>query len=186
MSQSNKLARTVHDVALGAWFGGMLMGAVGLNAASKEIENPSDRVRVANAGWGRWTPLNLGAIGAYLASGAVLVRANKGRLAGQHGVARASIAKGILTGASLAATGYSRAIGQKIMNAGAVDVQDAVTPNEKTPPDVASWQRQLKALQWVIAAHVGALIGLSSQMGEQQRPMQVVRGIGKRIRSLAA
>jgi hypothetical protein len=32
MAQDNTLARSLHDVGLAAWFGGSLMGAVGLNA----------------------------------------------------------------------------------------------------------------------------------------------------------
>jgi hypothetical protein len=155
------------------------MGAIGLNAASKEIENPSDRSRVANAGWAKWTPLNLAAIAGYLASGAVITKSNKARIAGQEGVARASLAKGAITGVALAATAYSRVLGQRIMNEDGVSVQDAVTPNDKTPDDVAKAQRQLKVLQWAIPAHVASLIAISSQMGEQQRPLQVLKGFGK-------
>jgi hypothetical protein len=155
------------------------MGAIGLNAASKEIENPSDRSRVANAGWAKWTPLNLAAIAGYVASGAVITKSNKARIAGQEGVARASLAKGAITGVALAATAYSRLLGQRIMNEDGVSVQDAVTPNDETPGDVAKAQRQLKVLQWAIPAHVASLIAISSQMGEQQRPLQVLKGFGK-------
>jgi uncharacterized membrane protein len=59
----NTLARTVHDLGLAAWFGGSLMGAIGLNGASKEVDDPRQRARVANAGWARWTPANAAAIG---------------------------------------------------------------------------------------------------------------------------
>jgi hypothetical protein len=186
MKDSNKVARAVHDLALGAWFGGTLMGAIGLNAASREIENPSDRLRVANAGWAKWTPLNLAAIAAYLGSGAVIAKANKGRVLGQQGVARATIAKTTVTGMALAATAYSRALGQRVMSEDGVAVEDAVTPNEKTPQEVAAAQRQLKVLQWAIPAQVAALIGITSLMGEQQRPMQVVRGIGKMAKERVA
>jgi hypothetical protein len=34
MAQDNTLARSLHDVGLAAWFGGSLMGAVGLNGAA--------------------------------------------------------------------------------------------------------------------------------------------------------
>ncbi|MCA1832208.1 MAG: hypothetical protein LC750_05660 [Actinobacteria bacterium] len=179
MKSSNKVARAVHDLALGAWFGGTLMGAVGLNAASKEIESPSDRSRVANAGWAKWTPLNLAAIAGYLASGAIITKDNKGRLASQEGVARSTLVKTGLTGLALAATAYSRVLGQRVMNRDGVSVHDGVTPDSQTPADVAKAQRQLKMLQWAIPAHVGSLIALSSQMGEQQRPLQVLKGLSK-------
>lgn len=186
MKNSNKIARAVHDVALGAWFGGTLMGAVGLNAASKEIENPSDRSRVANAGWAKWTPLNLAAIAGYVASGAVVTKSNKARLAKQEGVARSTFVKSAITGVALAATAYSRVLGQRIMNEDGVSVQGAVTPNDKTPDDVAKAQRQLNVLQWAIPAHVASLIAISSQMGEQQRPLQVFKGLGKHAKKQVA
>jgi hypothetical protein len=84
----NTVARTLHDVGLAAWFGGSLMGAAGVNGAATVVEDPTQRLRVANAGWARWTPLNLAGIAAHLAGGAVLTGVNKGRLAGQQGVAR--------------------------------------------------------------------------------------------------
>jgi hypothetical protein len=79
--------RTLHDLGLAAWFGGSLMGATGVNGAAAAVEDPTQRLRVANSGWARWTPLNLAGIAAHLAGGAVLTGANKGRLAGQQGVA---------------------------------------------------------------------------------------------------
>jgi hypothetical protein len=88
-STDNTLARTLHDLGLAAWFGGSLMGATGVNGAAAVVEDPTQRLRVANSGWARWTPLNLAGIVAHLAGGAVLTGANKGRLAGQHGVAAA-------------------------------------------------------------------------------------------------
>jgi hypothetical protein len=63
----NTVARTLHDVGLAAWFGGSLMGAVGLNGAAAAVEDPAQRLRVANSGWARWTPLNLAGIAAHLA-----------------------------------------------------------------------------------------------------------------------
>ena len=86
-STDNTVARTLHDLGLAAWFGGSLMGATGLNGAAAVVEDPTQRLRVANSGWARWTPLNLAGIAAHLAGGAVLTGANKGRLAGQQGVA---------------------------------------------------------------------------------------------------
>jgi hypothetical protein len=105
-SKDNTIARTLHDVGLAAWFGGSLMGAAGLNGAAAVVEDPAQRLRVANSGWARWTPLNLAGIAAHLAGGATLVGANKGRLAGQEGVGAASKVKAALTVAALGTTAY--------------------------------------------------------------------------------
>ena len=188
MSQTNTLARTMNDVGLAAWFGGSLFGAVGLNGASSEVSDPTDRARVANAGWGRWTPVNAAAIGAHLLGAAQLTRANKGRMIGQQGVGSAGALKAGLTAAALGATGYSRVLGQKVMEAEAKEAQtsfgsdglpvaDATTPTPETSEDAAKAQRQLKLLQWAIPALTGALLVVNARMGEQQRPTEVARGI---------
>ena len=59
MTQNNTLARSLHDLGLATWFGGSLMGAIGLNGAAAVVDQPGQRLRVANAGWARWTPVNL-------------------------------------------------------------------------------------------------------------------------------
>ena len=41
MAQDNTLARSLHDLGLAAWFGGSLMGAVGLNGATAVVTRPS-------------------------------------------------------------------------------------------------------------------------------------------------
>ena len=72
------------------------MGAVGLNGAAAVVDAPEQRLRVANTGWARWTPVNLVGIAAHLAGGAALLAANEGRLASQRGVAGATVAKAAL------------------------------------------------------------------------------------------
>ena len=66
MSERNTVVRSLHDLGLAAWFGGSLAGAVGINGAAADVTEPTQRLRVANAGWGRWSPVNLGAVGAHL------------------------------------------------------------------------------------------------------------------------
>jgi hypothetical protein len=182
MAADNTVSRSLHDLGLAAWFGGSLMGAVGLNGAAAEVEEPKQRLRVANAGWNRWTPVNLAGIAAHVAGGAVLLGANKGRVASQQGVARATVVKTALTGAALAATAWSRALGAKLNEAGEVPVDGGTDPSIDTPEDVAKAQRQLKVLQWVIPALTGAVLVLNARMGEQQRPAQVTGGLLGRLR----
>jgi hypothetical protein len=54
-ADDNTVSRSMHDLGLATWFGGSLMGAVGLNGAAAEVEEPKQRLRVATAGWNRWT-----------------------------------------------------------------------------------------------------------------------------------
>ena len=181
MAEKNTLARTMHDMGLAAWFGGSLMGAVGVNGAAAEVDDPTQRSRVANAGWARWTPVNAAAIAAHLVGGALITTANKGRLVTQQGVGSATTAKAALTVAALAATGYSRILGQRVMDAGDVPVEGGTTPSVATPPEVERAQRQLNVLQWVIPGLTGGLLVMNALMGEQQRPKEVVSGMVKRM-----
>jgi CBS domain-containing protein len=132
---------------------------------------------VANAGWARWTPVNLAGIAAHIAGGSMLLVANKGRLAGQREVATATIAKTALTGLALAATGYSRVLGAKLQRVGDAPVEGGTTPTGGTPEEVTRVQRQLNVLQWVIPGLTGATLVLNAQMGEQQRPTNVTTGM---------
>src|SRR5215216_4961115 len=180
-SDDNTIARTLHDLGLASWFGGSLMGAAGLNGAASVVEDPSQRLRVANSGWARWTPLNLAGIAAHLAGGAVLTGANKGRLAGQQGVAATSTVKTALTVAALGSTAYARVLGKKLERAGDVPVEGGTTPSPTSPDEVTRAQRQLTVLQWVIPALTGGLLLINARMGEQQRPTQVSKGLVRRL-----
>ena len=182
MAADNTVSRSLHDLGLAAWFGGSLMGAVGLNGAAAQVEEPKQRLRVANSGWDRWTPVNLAGIVANLAGGTVLLGANKGRVASQQGVGQATVAKTALTAAALAATAWSRALGAKLDQAGEVPVEGGTDPGGETPEDVAKAQRQLQVLQWVIPALTGAILVVNARMGEQQRPAQVSGGLLGRLR----
>ena len=181
MPETDTLARSLHDVGLAAWFGGSLMGATGLNGAAAQVDDPRQRARVADAGWARWTPVNLAAIGAHLVGGALLTVANKGRLASQRGAGSATVAKTVVTVAALGATAWSRALGQKVMSAGDTPVEGATEPAARTPPDVEGAQRQLRVLQWVIPALTGVLLVMNARMGEQQRPKEVLTGAARRL-----
>jgi hypothetical protein len=182
---TSTLTRTLHDAGLAAWFGGSLMGAVGLNAAAGAVGDPREAGRVANVGWNRWTPVNAVAIGAHLVGSVGQLGSNAERVAGQHGVATMSIVKTLLTATAMGATAYSRLLGHKLAKAGDVPAEDGTTPAASTPPDLAAAQRTLKIMQWVVPATTGLLLAVSSYAGEQQRASEVVKGGARRWFSLS-
>ena len=180
MSQDNTIARSLHDLGLAGWFGGSLMGTVGLNGATEHITDPVERARAANAGWERWTPVNAAAIASHLLGGAQIVWANKGRLAVQPQARWVNLTKAALTAVALGVTAYSRVQGAKLSNAGddaEAPVHDATTPAPGTPSEAADAQRRLTTLQWVVPAATGALLVLNAKAGEQQRPGAILRGV---------
>jgi hypothetical protein len=181
MANTSTLSRSLHDVGLATWFGGTLANAVALNPASAEAKDPASTGAVANAGWDRWTPVNAAAIGAHVAGSLGQLAGNRGRLAGQKGVASMALAKTALTGAALGATAYSRVLGRRVSQHGAVPADSGTQPNALTPPDAAEAQKKLRLLQWLVPALTGALVVVSSFAGEQQRPAQAKRGTAARL-----
>jgi hypothetical protein len=177
MSERNTVVRSLHDLGLATWFGGSLAGAVGFNGAAADVPDEKLRLRVANAAWARWTPVNLVGITAHLVGGIGILYANRERVAAQEGVGTSTIAKAALTGAALAVTGYSRVLGKKLEKADGEPVEGGTDPSVATSPDVAKAQRQLKVCQWLIPGLTGAIEVLNALHGEQQRPNQQVPGV---------
>ena len=171
------LARSLHDVGLATWFGGSLMGAVGLHGAAAALRNPDERSAAATVGWTRWAPVNSVAIGAHLLGAVQLLRTERIRVRRQDGVARSSAVKTGLTVAAVGATAYSGLLNRKMVAAGHVPVEGATEPSAATPPDVAKTQKQLKAIQWIIPALTGGLVATTAWQSEQMRPSQVFAGL---------
>ncbi|MEU9984197.1 hypothetical protein [Streptomyces sp. NPDC050856] len=177
--------RSMHDLGLAAWFGGSLMGAVGLNgAAVTEGGTWRNTARIASAGWAKWTPVNAAAIAVHLVGASGMLASNATRVVTQQGVAASTLAKTVLTGAALAATAYSRVLGKKIELAASDSPEDAEKA-AKHPVDTDKAQRQLACMQWAVPALTGGLLVLNALHGEQQRPDEQARGMWQRARSMA-
>ena len=138
MSSRNTFVRSLHDLGAAAWFGGSLMGAIGVNGAAASVRDPHDRAKVAAVGWGKWAPVNAVAIGAHLIGGGGLLYANRGRAKHQSGVTSNTIAKTALTAAALGATVLSGLLGAKTARGDGHPVEGATEPSPSTPDDVAA------------------------------------------------
>lgn len=160
----------MHDVGLAAWFGGTLMGAVGLNGAAAKASNPAERLRLSSLGWAKWAPVQLAAIVIHGVGGVGLIIGNKDRLAAQGEARTNTVVKLALTGLAAGASLYSALLG-KTIGEHAVEGGEGVTePDETASEELAAAQRKQRILQWVLPALTGVLIVLGAQQGEQQRP----------------
>ncbi len=180
VAQRNTVIRSMHDVGLAVWFGGSLMGAVGLNGAAEQAGTQTGTAQLSGEGWKRWAPVNAAAIGVHLLGGAGILVANRKRAAAQKGVAGNTVAKLTLTAAALAATGYTRVLGKKIET----DVARGPAATDRLPGDAEAAQRQMHLLQWSVPILTGVLEVLNAQQGEQQRPGDQLRGIAERAGGL--
>lgn len=170
--------RSMHDLGLAAWFGGSLMGAVGVNGAAAAAKDPAERTRLSSLGWAAWAPVQAVAIGAHLIGSIGMARADRGRVANQDGAGSGALVKAVLTAAAMGTTLASGLAGAKtakgsLSSAGA-PAAGATEPSPRTPDDVAEGQAALKPLQWVNPALTSILIVLAAQQGEQQRTAPAV------------
>ncbi len=182
---SHVLAQAVHDLGAALWFGGAVMGVAGVNKAGNDLRDPVDKVRVAESAWQRFAPVEWAGVAAVLVAGSQLTRASSGRLAVQHGWARAGGTKAAVAVAGTAATAFAaysgRKIGQLTEQAAAsgrsVDVQDASTPNAQTPPELAAWQRRQRVSQYLVPLLSGANVVLNAYLVQTYRPGATARGL---------
>ncbi len=158
----------LHDIALATWFGGALMGAVGLNGATIEVDDHTQRTRVANAGWFRWAPIAGTALLTHVGSALVLgrlVSTPAGRGQGSTGV---RWLRTVVTAVAMLATAESGISGQRVMRGGDVPVATATIPIAATPPDVAAAQRRLRVAQWLVPGSTGAIFVLEAIQRQQR------------------
>lgn len=181
MTERMTIARAVHDLSLSTWFGGELMGAVGLNGAAAALSDPSQRSRAARAGWQRFSPVLLGSVAAHLGSGAMLVAQDRTRLKTQAGFQRGSAIKLALTGAALGATALQQVAGQRLAKEGDQPVAGATNPGAGTSSAAAKAQKQLNVLQFMIPALTGSAWIVHSANGELARSSQQAQGTLARL-----
>jgi hypothetical protein len=178
-SNRNTIIRSLHDLGAAAWFGGSLMGAIGVNGASKDIKDPAERAAVASDGWARWAPVSAAAIAAHLVGGTAILLANRDRVRDQNGVGVNTLIKAALTAAAIGTTAYSGILGAKIASEGnSVPVEGGTVPSEETPDKVAKLLQQQRVLQWATPALTAGIIILGAQQGEQQRASEQLQTRG--------
>ena len=183
MSERNTVIRALNDVGLAAWFGGSLMGVVGLNgAAEQEGGNFPD----GPAGQQRLGTLDSGQRRGHRPAPGRSRRHRGGeskedvrpawRRCGERG-------EDGRHRAALVATAYARVLGKKIELASSPNQEDARRA-EDVPVDVEQAQKQLSVVQWSIPVLTGVLEVLNALHGEQQRPREQVRGAVRKVMSL--
>lgn len=169
MSSRNTFVRSLHDLGLATWFGGSLMGAVGLNGATAKAHDTSERLRLSSLGWARWAPVTAAAVGAHAVGSLGLIAGNSARLAHQDEARSSTAVKTVLTVAAAGATVWSGILGAKIASAAEEGGKGVTEPSASSSQELAGAQRQQKLLQWAVPALTGVLVVLGAQQGEQQR-----------------
>ncbi len=182
MSEKNTTVRSLHDLGLAAWFGGSLMGAVGLNGAVAQAGDPVERLQLSSAGWARWAPVNAAAMAAHAVGGLGLIAANVGRVASQPGARSNTLAKAGLTAVAVGLTAYSGVLGRQVQQHSDEGAHGATEPHGAASSELQTAQQQLQYVQWAIPLVTGVLVVLGAQQGEQQRPKSLLGAQAARLR----
>ncbi|BDI21848.1 hypothetical protein L3i23_06240 [Herbiconiux sp. L3-i23] len=160
----------MHDLGLAAWFGGSLMGAVGLNGGAATANDPKERLSISSAGWTKWAPAQFAAIGAHIVGSAGMLVGDAGRVTIQKETRGIVVLKTVLTLAAGGASLYSAVVGRKQSEHSDEGAKGATEAAGWESSGLAAAQKQQKILQWVVPAITGVLIVLAAQQGEAQRP----------------
>jgi hypothetical protein len=156
------------------------MGAVGLNGATAQATDPTERTRLSSLGWKRWAPIQAAAFGTHLLADLVIAFENKGRVAKQEGVGRLTTYKTVVTAVGAAVTFCAWMAGKKVDKLAGEGAEGATEPHLGAPKELAMAQKQLKILQWAIPVFAGWVIILGAKHGEMQRPKNVLKGLMKK------
>lgn len=165
----NTLPRVRHDFGLSAWLGCTLANALALNSAAGKATDAPSTGAVAHVGWDL---LDTCRRGGYRRPARRQHRPTQWEL--QTGP-RAAVrrlhggAKTAATAAALGVAAYSRVLGERVSRDRNVPAKSGTNPDAATPPTVMSAQRRLSMLQGAVPALTGAVIVISSFVGEQQR-----------------
>ena len=176
----NLLARSAHDLGAAAWFGGTLMGAVGLNGATGKAKDPKERTRLSALGWAKWTPVQIAAFAIHGIGGIGLILGNKGRVAAQDSVGSNTVWKTIVTVVGMALSLYSGMLGKKVGELADQGAEGATEPRPGADDALAKAQSQLKATQWLLPLIRGLVVVMGSKQGEMQRPENGKKGLFKK------
>jgi hypothetical protein len=164
MTAWSTAVRATHLTTNAAWFGGSLMGAVGLNPAAREGDDERERAAIADEGWSRWGPVQGGAVALHLLSGLAILADNRRRVRRHRPTTVAVVAKTALTGAAVA-------FGAETYRVGAAygDAREASADDPAARREAQVLARRLRWLQWTTPALTGGILVLDAYLGEQQR-----------------
>jgi len=181
MSEKNTVVRSMHDLGIAAWFGGSLMGAVGLNGATAKAKDPTERLHLSSVGWARWSPVSAAAISVHGIGGAGLILANRGRVAAQPGAGSNTVVKAGLTVLAAGLTAYSGKLGKTVDEHAAQGGEGATEPGAAASKTLRNAQKQLQVIQWAIPVLTGTILVMGTVQGEQQKPESLVKNQLKRF-----
>lgn len=181
MGKLSTAAWVVHNLGLGASFGGQLFGKYALNSKLDAIESKPDRGRMLNTAWNSYNRINAASIGAAVLTWFAGRAAISGESIDEEARGLVLAKDALLLGATavgvVAMTSGLKLTGQA--PGGAVPIETGTEPAPETPEEAARLLRTVNALGNVSLALIGATIAvttiLSMKSGESAKWSAVSR-----------
>jgi hypothetical protein len=166
-----KVVKAIHDIGTAVWWGGTLMGTLAMNPAVEVLDDPEERGKMVDEGWARFQPYAAaGLLGAIVTH--IIMRRNPPANASSC-YKTAAVAKDLLMGAAVVSSVASLALGEYSTNYeidGYAPIEDATTPNEDTPDEVAQAQCGLSIASWVqLLSGLGLLAAGAAMATEREK-----------------
>ncbi len=157
-------AWVVHNLGLGACFGGLLFGKTSLNPSLSALDSEADRGKILNTTWNRYNAIN---VAAFAAAAATWFPGRLGLSGGEIDQQTRNLvlakdllfALGALTG--LASVIQGRALTGQAPE-GAVPIESGTTPAATTSDRAASLLRSVNLLGNLNIAITGGILGITS------------------------
>lgn len=149
----SKAVKAIGEVGLAAWWGGNLMGILGLNPAVEVLDDPEERGKMVDEGWARYQPY--GALGLAAATiSHIIMRRNPPRRPTQC-YQTAALVKDVCLGVAIVSSIASVALGEYSTEYGDdayTPMESATTPEAETPEPVEKAQKGLSISSWALLA----------------------------------
>lgn len=164
MSKLSAAAWVVHDLGLGAAFGGQLFGKYALNSKLGVIGSKPDRGRMLNAAWNSYNVINAASVGAAIATWIAGRTAISGESIDDE-TRKLVLAKDALLAGSAVVGLAAMASGKKLTDqspGGAVPIETGTKPAPETPEEAAKLLRTVNTLGNASIALIGASVAVTT------------------------
>lgn len=181
MTKLSSAAWVVHNVGLGASFGGNFFGKVASNPKLGELSSAAERGRLLNTVWNRYNVVN---VASFAAAAATWFPGRLG-LSGKEvdeTTRNLVLAKDLLFGAGTLIGGTTIVQGLKLSKEapdGAVPISTGTTPSAETSEKAATLLRSVNVLGNLNIAVTGGILGITSVLAMKASESTLFSGISR-------
>lgn len=169
MAKLTTAAWIVHNLGIGASFGGQLFGKFALNPKLDVLNSEPDRGKILNAAWNRYNVVNVVTFGAAAATWFVGRAGISGDVIDEDARSLVLAKDALFIAATL--TGLASIISGLALARqapdGAVPIESGTTPSSRTPEDASKLLRRVNILGNVNLALIGGIGAITTVLSQK-------------------